>query len=342
MRLIAPLGNETVAESSYNLFHVILSSSFEKEEIWAAARLAVHGAYKWDTYLPWLNDPDDVIKFLAYHFAIQAKGGDDVATQPIEDALRAVAYGSNETTLEGLKKFDQTDKLFVDGIRKAFEEDRSFQTRKAVLFLMPIIQDKWFDDSSEDVIPDEEKDEFCRNWGSTVDGIEHSVDVKKASCTTFFAMLNSKKWRSHIAKDKLKLMEYFIGLPDDTRYFTACKKDVSILPWLRSRADEAGEGTEETKLWKLWLAILWSDYANLSKEVRDQILEVTKVVVSKVRPDVSFISRIMAGEKERHQAKLDEHEAWSLGDEAEKLRTKVEDISEGIEVFAEVVGKKVR
>jgi len=344
MRLIAPLGNETIAQGCYSLFHVILSSSFEKEKIWEAARFAIHGAYSWDTYLPWIEDPDDIIKFLAHHFAIQAEGEDGVAAQPIEDVLRAVAYSSNETTLEGLKKFDYTNKLFVSGIRKALEEDRSFETRKATLFLMPIIQDKWFDDSLEDIMSEEERGEFCKNWGSAVDGIEHTADVKKATCETFFAMLNSKKWRSHIVKDKLKLMEYFADLPDTSKSLTACKKNASVLPWLRPvRTEEAGEeGSEETKLWKLWVAILWSDYANLSKDVRDQVLELTMGVISKARHDVGFISRIMAAEKERHQTKLDEHEVCSLEDEAERLRTKVEEMNEGIEKFEDVIGKKAR
>ena len=303
----------------------------------------MHGAYKWDAFLPWVEDPDDVMKFLAHHFTIQAKGEGDVATQPIEDSLRALAYASNETTSEGLKKLDHTDRLFVDGIRKVFEEDRSFQTRKAGMFFMQIIQDKWFDDSLEDVMSDEEKDEFCKNWGSAVDGIEHTADVKKASCATLYAMLNSERWRSHIMKDKLKLVEYFTDLPGDSKYFVACKKNASVLPWLRSRADRAEEeGTEGAKLWKLWLAILWSDYVSLPQDVKDQVLEATNVVVSKARSDVGFISRIMVAEKERYLAKLHEHVVWCLEDEAETLRTKVEDLEEGIEKFEEVFGKKAK
>ena len=238
IRLIAPLPSTTIALSSYDLFHIILSSSFEKEESRAAARFAIHGAYKWDNFLPWVEDPDDIIKFLAHHFAIQAKGEDDIAIQPIEDVLRAVAYASNETTLEGFRKLDHTDKLFVDGARKAFEEDRPFQTHKAALFFMSAIQDKRFDDSLEDIMSDGEKDEFCKNWGSAVDEIEHTVEVKKTSCTTLFAMLNSERWRSHLVKDKLKLMECFTELPEDSKYFTACEKNASVLPWLRFRADE--------------------------------------------------------------------------------------------------------
>ena len=339
LKLITPLQNEPIATNSYSLFHVILSSSFEEEELWAAARLAIYGAYKWDTYLPWVEDPEDVIKCLVHHFAIQAKGEDDIARQPIENSLRAIAYAANKTTLEGLNKFDVTDKLFVAGIRRALEEDRPFQTRKAALFLMPKIQDKWFDDSLEDVMSDEVKDEFCKNWGSAVEGIEHTVDVRRGTCATLFGMLNSEKWRSRIVKDRLKLMMYFSDLPEDTKCFAPCKENAAVLAWLRSRADEAGgENTEETKLWKLWLAILWSDYANLPKDVRDQVLEVTKVVISKAKHDVSFISRIMTAEKKRHQAKLDEHEAASLEDEPERLSVMVEGLNESIKKFAETVG----
>jgi len=208
--------------------------------------------------------------------------------------LKAVAYASDETALEGLRDLDHTDKLFVDGVRKAFEEDRPFQTRKAAFYVMPVIQDQRFDDSLEDIMSDGEKDEFCKNWGSAVDEIERTVEVKKTSCTTLFAMLNSERWRSHTVMDKLKLMECFTDLPEDSKYFTACEKNASVLPWLRSRADEGGE--EGTKEPKLWLTILWLDYANLPKNVMDQVSEATKVVISKARHDVKFISRIMAAE----------------------------------------------
>lgn len=337
--MITPLQDNAVATNSYSLLHVILSSSLEKEELWAAARLAIDGAYKWDTFLPWVEDPEDIIKCLVHHFAIQAKGEDDIARQPIENTLRAIAYASNRATLEGLEKFDFTDKLFVDGIRKAVEEDRPFEMRKAALFFMPIIQDKWFDDSLEDVMSDEEKAEFCKNWSSAVDGIEHTDDVKRAVCATLFGMLNSEKWRPHIVKEKLRLIEYFADLPDDSKHFIACKENPSVLPWLRSGANGTGEGVERTKL---WLAILWSDYANLSQGVKDQVLEITKVVISKARHDVGFISRIMLAEKERYQVKLDGHQAVSLEDEPEKLRARVEGLSESIEKFDEFVGKKAK
>lgn len=336
IRLIAPLQNDTVASKSYNLFRVILSSSFGEEEIWAAARHTIYGAFKWDGFLPWIEDPDDVLRCLTHHFAIQAKGEDGVAKEPIEQVLRGLAYASNETTLEALRKFDSSDTLFVKGIQRAFEEDRPFQTRKAALFFVPLIQGRWFDDSLEDVMSDEEKGEFCENWASMVDSIAHTVDVKQAACETFFGMVNSKKWRSHISK-KLKLMEYFTDLPDDSETFVVSKENVSILPWLRSGTREAGDGKERSKFWKLWLAILWSDYTNLPKNVKAQVLEVTEAVISKTRYDVNFVSRVMLAEKEKYQTKLDDREAVSLDGEPEKLRARVEALTESIEKFDQVV-----
>ena len=346
MKLISPVEDNTVCQSSYNLFRTILASSFDKEDIWKASRFAVHGAYKWDRFLPWVQDPNDLIKFLAHHFTIQAKGEDEIASESIQDTLRALAYASGEVTIEALKKFDPTDKMFVDGIQKAFENDRPFQTRKAALFLMPIIQDRWFDDSLEqDVIPDDQKTEFCKNWASAVDGIEHTYDVKKATSSTLFSMMNSNKWRSHIIEDKLKLMEWFTVLPDESKPLNACKKNAEILPWLKSRAENTteGEGKNSAKanqgLMKLWLAILWLDYVDLPEAVRDQVLEMTKVVISKVRHDVNFVTVVMEAEKERYQAELKDYPLWSIDDKATALRARVDNLNSSMEKFLEAVGE---
>lgn len=346
MRLIAPVEDNTVCQSSYSLFRAILVSSFDKEDIWKACRFAVHGAYKWDRFLPWVQDPNDLIKFLTHHFAIQANGEDETAREPVQDTLRALAYASGEVTIEALKKFDPTEKAFVGGIRKAFENDRPFQTRKAALFLMPIIQDRWFDDSlKEDVMPDDQKSEFCKNWSSAVDGIEHTFDVKKATGSTLFSMLNSGKWRTHITEDKWKLMEWFTVLPEDSKPFHACKKNAEILPWLQSKAENPteGEGKNSAKanqsLMKLWLAILWLDFVNLPEDVKDQVLEMTKVVISKARHDVNFVTVVMEAEKERYQTELKDYPLWSIDEKATALRTKADNLNSNMEKFLEAVGE---
>lgn len=77
-----------------------------------------------------------------------------------------------------------------------------------MLFLVTIIRDRWFDDSLEDVMSDEEKGEFCKDRGSVVDGIDHTSDVKKVMRKTLFATpVNSNKWRMHTPRDKLRMIE---------------------------------------------------------------------------------------------------------------------------------------
>lgn len=80
---------------------------------------------------------------------------------------------------------------------------------------------------------------------------------------------------------------------------------------------------------KLWLIILWLNY-----------LEATNVAISKARSDAGFTSRIAATEKVKRDAKLGKHGAWSLEDDAERLRNsmRVGDFGEGVKKFAEVVG----
>ena len=346
MKLIAPVEDNTVCQSSYSLFRVIIASSFDKGDIWKASRFAVHGAYKWDRFLPWVQDPSDLIKFLSHHFDLLTEGEGEIAGEPVQDTLRALAYASGEATMEALKKFDPTDKWFVNGLRKVFGSDRPFQTRKAALFLMPIIQDRWFDDSlEEDVMPDDQKTEFCKNWASAVDGIEHTPDVKKATSSTLFSMLNSNRWRSHITEDKWKLMEWFTVLPDESKPLNACKKNPEILPWLKLKAENPteGEGKNSAKanqgLMKLWLAILWLDYLNLPEAVKDQVLETTKFVISKVRHDVNFVKVVMEAEKERYQTELKEYPLWSIDDKASALRTRVDNLNSSLEKYLEAVGE---
>jgi len=66
--LIAPLSENEIARNSYQLFHVIMqapiSLTYSQEKKWEASRLTIHGAYKWEIFLPWVEDPQDILIFL--------------------------------------------------------------------------------------------------------------------------------------------------------------------------------------------------------------------------------------------------------------------------------------
>ena len=79
MELIAPLSENDIAQKSYNLFHVVMqapiSLPYSQEKKWDASRLTMHGAYKWDKFLPWVEDPKDILAFLDHHFDLATKIG---------------------------------------------------------------------------------------------------------------------------------------------------------------------------------------------------------------------------------------------------------------------------
>jgi len=81
------------------------------------------------------------------------------------------------------------------------------------------------------------------------------------------------------------------------------------------------------------------DYVNLPEAVGDQVLETTKVVISKVRHDVNFVSVVMEAEKERYQAELKDYPLWSIDDKATALRTRVDNLNSGMEKFLAIVGE---
>ena len=69
--------------------------------------------------------------------------GGENQDESIQNALRALAYVSNDVT-EALKTFNLTESSFFQGICYVFQDDKPFQLCKAALFLLSLICDRWF------------------------------------------------------------------------------------------------------------------------------------------------------------------------------------------------------
>jgi len=228
MELIGPLSENDISQKSYDLFHVIMqapvSLAYTQEKKWEASRLAMHGAYKWDEFLPWVEDPQDILTFLDHNFDLADRGGQD-QREPIQNALRALAYASGSATIEDLKRFDPTEPSFVRGICYVFQGDKPSQLHKAALFFLPLIGDGWFNTS-----------------------IKHTYDVQKATLSVLFGMISSPHWRPHIVMEKWKLLEYFTSVPDGSVPLMRCIDNPELMDVIRNVADPAAM--------VLWLAIL--------------------------------------------------------------------------------------
>ena len=91
MELIAPLCENDTAQKSYQLFHIVMqtlvSLAYSPGKEWDASCLAMHGTYKRDKFLPWVEDPQDILTFLDHHFDLATRGGQN-QDEPIQNALR--------------------------------------------------------------------------------------------------------------------------------------------------------------------------------------------------------------------------------------------------------------
>ena len=223
MRLVVPLSNNDIAARSYDLFHVImkaLASPAHPERKWEASRLALHGAYKSDRFLPPVKDPQPILAFLSHHFELVEDG--KVHDEPIQDALRALAYDSTPETIEALKNFE-TRPSFVHGICHVFQEGKPLQLRKAALFFLPLIADKWFN-TRRPFTNDNEIKRLCVGWASAVDEVWGTDDVCGPTLALLLDMINCPHWRPHVVPEKWKLLEHFDSVPDDSQPLARCLK----------------------------------------------------------------------------------------------------------------------
>ncbi|KAF9784029.1 hypothetical protein BJ322DRAFT_1068234 [Thelephora terrestris] len=323
MELIAPLSENDIATKSYNLFHVLmqapLSETYTQQKKWDASRLAMHGAYKWDKFLPWVEDPKDILAFLDHHFDLATRL-DENHDEPIQNALRALAYASGPVTIEALKLFNPTEPSFVRGICYVYQDNKPFQLRKAALFFLPLIGDRWFNTAEPIMEPDQMRS-LCVDWASAVDGIEHTHDVQKATLAVLFGMINSPHWRPHIVTEKWKLLEYFASVPDDSQPLKRCLDNPEV-------TDVISEVNDPTAM-VLWLAILWLKYNELIPQVREQLEEITKRLAQGTRrTDLDMYMSVMDSELAKAETALGQHNTWSVDPAAVALRMKVHNLQQ--------------
>jgi len=323
MKLIAPLSENEIAQKSYQLFHVVMqapaSLAYSQEKKWDASRLTMYGAYKWDKFLPWVEEPRDILVFLDHHFDLATRGGQN-HDEPIQNALRALAYASSSTTTEALKLFNPTEPSFVRGICYVFQDDKPFQLRKAALFFLPLIADRWFNTPHPIMEPDQMRS-LCVDWASAVDGIEHTYDVQRATLAVLFGMINSSHWRPHIVVEKWKLLEYFTSVPDDSQPLRRCIDNPELM--------EAIKNVDNPAAMVLWLAILWLKHKELIPEVREQLETVTKEVAQgRRRTDLDMYLSVMDSELRKAEDALTQYNTWSTDPAAIALRTKIDNLQQ--------------
>ncbi|KAF9647527.1 hypothetical protein BDM02DRAFT_3187865 [Thelephora ganbajun] len=143
----------------------------------------------------------------------------DPTTSEINRALEAMELiiplseiefaGKNYELFRALKRFDPAEPSFVHGICYAYRDDKPLQLRKAALFFLPLVGDRWFNTPGPVHGAPSNDLRSCVDLASAVDSIGHTSEsgAQKAALAVLFGMINSPHWRPHIVMEKCKLLE---------------------------------------------------------------------------------------------------------------------------------------
>ena len=313
---------ELIAQRSYHLFHIIMQApvllAYSQEMKWEASRLAIHGAYKSDKFLPCVEDPQDILTFLDHHFDLVTGGRNHHV--PIQDALRTLGLASGPATIEALEDFDLTKPSFVRGICCVFQDDKPLQLRQDTLLFLPLIGDGWFGAPDPIMEPNEMRD-FCMDWASTVDSVEHTCDVQKPILAVLLGMINSSHWRPCVVMENWELLKYFTSIPNDSLPLGRCINNLEVTDTIRNM--------ENLDVMISWLAILCWKYEELVREVQEQLETVVKENVrgdSRTYLDVCLSA--VNSELKKAKDALQQYNLWPTDPAADDLRTKINNLQQ--------------
>jgi hypothetical protein len=168
-----------------------------QEKKWEASRLAMHGAYKWDKFLPRVEDPQDILTFLDHHF-------DWLPRWPKPGRADSERFASAGLRLRsrhhrGSQDFDPTNpRSFAVSAacsrktsRPSFARPLSSSSLSSATGGSTLLAQSWRPDQMRSL---------CVDWASAVDRIEHTTTSEKATLVVLLGMINSPHWRPHIVR----------------------------------------------------------------------------------------------------------------------------------------------
>ena len=313
MELAAALLENEVTSENYELFCALMgapvSSVFTEERKWEASRIAIHAACKLDGAFPQVKDPRPILLFLSYHLrrAIQSERYDE----PVQTALSALASASAPEAISAFNNFDSTQPSFVHGISHMLQKHKPLQLRKAVLFFLPLIADKWFN-TRRPIMNDNEMKGLCTDWASAVDEVWGADGAGEPALTVLLFMINSPHWRPHVVRDKWKLLDHPALLPD-SQAFGRCLENPDAVDAILKVANP------DTVL--LWSKLLWLKYEMLTPAVREKLEASAR---DADRENVGLHLSVIEGELEVAERELVEYGQWSDDSKADALRAKIQ------------------
>ena len=244
------------------------------DQHWAAARLAIHGAFQEGVGVKpsRLGEIKEIFKFLDYHLGLQGAG--EAHGSSIRFALGGILSKSRGSRLDPLvikciKKFNCASPSFVKGVRSILRPTNHITLRGRAVGLIALIFDQWFN-SSEPVMEPDEMPEFCEHLAVfAIDDVTHTPHVQRRGVAILFGILRSPEWREHIPTRFWSMLAYCAMADEEQESFKWCLRNaLELLEFTRGLV--GGEGL------KWWYGTLWFHYDKLETTVREEVERIAR------------------------------------------------------------------
>ena len=313
--------HEKVCDSSYALFRIIMAKVHPERWLWLPAQISFVGAFGWDTSLPAVGDPKEMLDFLEHCLVIQESGV--VQDCPIERVFCALAFSADEEVWRrSLEMINFSQPRFVNGFRHALRHGAPYLLRRSTVLILPYLDGQLFNADPNDLPNAEQASALVTNWASAVVvalKTKPTDHLKKSAVATLFSLMDSPFWRKYIPAEQLTILEHASVIADELPdSFRRCLRNPDVLPYL----EKANRGMSI-----LWVLIQWANFFHLSDRIKDELESVTIQAWARGRrgDPAAFVS-IMDREIDRLEQVIQTYDPWLFETRVVELRARLEDL----------------
>ena len=310
LRLATRLSDSVVSTASYRLFKTIMTFDNLTDEHWEAARLAICAVAE-SPHPAEIGEPKEILRFIDHHVLLEGEGRE---YEPcIGHALRLIVNREvNPLTFTCFKEFDWASPPFVRRVRSMMQPHNRQEIRRAVVALVALVLDRWFN-CSVPVMEPEEMSEFCENLTQPIQDVVFVRDERldRERATIAFGLLRSPDWREQVVPELWRTLPLSI-LAEELESVRWCLRNaIELLDFMKGLPNREGL--------KWWCGMLYLHFDKLDSATRDEVQKITAAMRSDGLTHLRFCRDIIGAEISRMQDRVD----LSRGAEKNVVRTRL-------------------
>jgi len=257
------------------------------------------GAVDWDTSLPPVGEPREILDFLKYRLVTHGSG--IVQDRPTERVFCALAFSADEEVWRrSLQIVDFSQPLFVTGLCDALRPDASYLLRRSAVLILSYLDEQLFRTDWRILPSPDDAKALVLDWSFAV------------------VVALERKSKDHLKMSVVTTLFSFMDEVSDPFY--RCLRNPDILPCLKGTNREMSI---------LWVLIQWANYFHLTEDVKTRLESATLEVWARGRrgDPAAFVSTV-SKEISRLDREIQAHDQGSFGARVVTLRTRLEDLQE--------------